>query len=147
MADGLIDRSFPSASSCKTIAAVKALVLLPICHSCAGVTGTPPPNFVVPRELMFCGWPCRLMLSEIVEMCSIFERAARCALRSCCSAVRSAASDSLAVAPVAGPSAASHSAAKKIARHRFTRALVRERLAKSAAYAARACDRPALNEG
>ncbi len=59
------------------IAAVKALVLLPICQSCRGAAGSPPPAyFVVPAvRLMFCGWPCRLMLSEIAEMCSGFARA------------------------------------------------------------------------
>ena len=37
----LID-SLPSASSCSMITAVKALVLLPICHSARADTGGPP---------------------------------------------------------------------------------------------------------
>ena len=74
-------------------------MLLPICQSSFGVTGLPPPYRVLPAvRLMFSGCPWRLMLSEIAEMCSIFERAPRYRSRSRWSEARTDASDVAAAA-------------------------------------------------
>src|ERR1700722_1146884 len=60
----LID-SLPSASSCSRITAVKALVLLPICHSARVDTGQPLPKRVVPVARSMLGLlPGKLTRSE-----------------------------------------------------------------------------------
>ncbi len=70
--------SLPSASSCSMITAVKALVLLPICHSALADTGGPPPKRVVPAARLMAGLlPGKVTRSESAEMCSAVRRAVR----------------------------------------------------------------------
>ena len=70
--------SLPSASSCSSITAVKALVLLPICHSASGDTGPPPPYRVVPAARLMAGsLPRKVTVSPTADMCSACPRSAR----------------------------------------------------------------------
>ena len=99
----LID-SLPSASSCSSITAVKALVLLPICHSASGETGPPPPYRVVPAAMVMAGWfPRKVTVSATAEMCSACRRVARYRLRSLRSEASSTALLALGGAPAALP--------------------------------------------
>ena len=73
----LID-SLPSASSRSMITEVKALVLLPICHSARVDTGGPPPYRVVPVARLMLGLPPgKVTRSETAEMCSALRRVVR----------------------------------------------------------------------
>src|SRR5579871_5845015 len=70
----LID-SLPSASSCSTITAVNALVLLPIGQSALVGTGGPPEYLLVPTARLMAGLvPRKVTRSETAEMCSAFRR-------------------------------------------------------------------------
>jgi hypothetical protein len=71
---------------------VKALVLLPICHSSLVDTGDPPPYWFVPTARSMPGArPGKVMRSETAEMCSAVPRVARYWLMSSRSEVRRAA--------------------------------------------------------
>ena len=57
---------------------MKALVLLPICHSALVDTGGPPPYRVVPAARLMAGsLPGKVTRSETAEMCSAVRRVAR----------------------------------------------------------------------
>jgi len=58
--------------------AVKALVLLPICHRALVDSGAPPPYWVVPTARLMAGpVPGNVTRSETVEMCSAVPRVDR----------------------------------------------------------------------